>query len=242
MDNLVSETNKRLQKIIDDLKLIKDEYESKLDNTNKEIESEMQKVKTYKENFFASKEKIEKMNSDIAGFEQDYQNLVEKFKDDELANILVAANKEVTLKIEERKRKIVQDKAEMNELVNKAEKVKQRLVKLTAEKKALEVCLNNIIDSFEYYKKELTNIIEYSNNNQSNLCNTEKIIDEPSINMDDVNEFIEENSKDEEMINLDEVSDEEEIKDEEVKEEEKTEDVKENKLDDELEDDDTLYE
>ena len=241
MDNLVSETNKRLQKIIDDLKLIKDEYESKLDNTNKEIESEMQKVKTYKENFFASKEKIEKMNSDIAGFEQDYQNLVEKFKDDELANILVAANKEVTLKIEERKRKIVQDKAEMNELVNKAEKVKQRLVKLTAEKKALEVCLNNIIDSFEYYKKELTNIIEYSNNNQSNLCNTEKIIDEPSINMDDVNEFIEENSKDEEMINLDEVSDEEEIKDEEVKEE-KTEEVKENKLDDELEDDDTLYE
>lgn len=242
MDNLVSETNKRLQKIIDDLKLIKDEYESKLDNTNKEIESEMQKVKEYKENFFASKEKIEKMNSDIAGFEQDYQNLVEKFKDDELANILVAANKEVTLKIEERKRKIVQDKAEMNELVNKAEKVKQRLVKLTAEKKALEVCLNNIIDSFEYYKKELTNIIEYSNNNQSNLCNTEKIIDEPSINMDDVNEFIEENSKDEEMINLDEVSDEEEIKDEEVKEEEKTEEVKENKLDDELEDDDTLYE
>lgn len=241
MDNLVSETNKRLQKIIDDLKLIKDEYESKLDNTNKEIESEMQKVKTYKENFFASKEKIEKMNSDIAGFEQDYQNLVEKFKDDELANILVAANKEVTLKIEERKRKIVQDKAEMNELVNKAEKVKQRLVKLTAEKKALEVCLNNIIDSFEYYKKELSNIIEYSNNNQSNLCNTEKIIDEPSINMDDVNEFIEENSKDEEMINLDEVSDEEEIKDEEVKEE-KTEEVKENKLDDELEDDDTLYE
>ena len=241
MDNLVSETNKRLQKIIDDLKLIKDEYESKLDNTNKEIESEMQKVKTYKENFFASKEKIEKMNSDIAGFEQDYQNLVEKFKDDELANILVAANKEVTLKIEERKRKIVQDKAEMNELVNKAEKVKQRLVKLTAEKKALEVCLNNIIDSFEYYKKELINIIEYSNNNQSNLCNTEKIIDEPSINMDDVNEFIEENSKDEEMINLDEVSDEEEIKDEEVKEE-KTEEVKENKLDDELEDDDTLYE
>ena len=241
MDNLVSETNKRLQKIIDDLKLIKDEYESKLDNTNKEIESEMQKVKEYKENFFASKEKIEKMNSDIAGFEQDYQNLVEKFKDDELANILVAANKEVTLKIEERKRKIVQDKAEMNELVNKAEKVKQRLVKLTAEKKALEVCLNNIIDSFEYYKKELTNIIEYSNNNQSNLCNTEKIIDEPSINMDDVNEFIEENSKDEEMINLDEVSDEEEIKDEEVKEE-KTEEVKENKIDDELEDDDTLYE
>lgn len=241
MDNLVSETNKRLQKIIDDLKLIKDEYESKLDNTNKEIESEMQKVKTYKENFFASKEKIEKMNSDIAGFEQDYQNLVEKFKDDELANILVAANKEVTLKIEERKRKIVQDKAEMNELVNKAEKVKQKLVKLTAEKKALEVCLNNIIDSFEYYKKELTSIIEYSNNNQSNLCNTEKIIDEPSINMDDVNEFIEENSKDEEMINLDEVSDEEEIKDEEVKEE-KTEEVKENKLDDELEDDDTLYE
>ena len=39
------------------------------------------------------------MNSDIEGFSEDYKKLVERFKDDELANILVAANKEIYLKI-----------------------------------------------------------------------------------------------------------------------------------------------
>ena len=60
------------------------------------------------------------MNADIVGFSEDYKKLVERFKDDELANILIAANKEISLKIEERKRKIIKDKASMNELVEKA--------------------------------------------------------------------------------------------------------------------------
>lgn len=169
MDNLINETNVRLQEIIDNLTTIKNEYENKLDHSNKEIDIELNKVKKYKEDFFVSKQKIEKMNSDIEGFEKDYQNLVERFKDDELANILIAANKEISAKIDERKRKIARDKISMNELVEKAETSKTKLVKLTAEKKALELCLKKILDAYEFYTKSLLQIINYSNDNPDNL-------------------------------------------------------------------------
>lgn len=117
MDNLISETNTRLQEIIDNLTTIKTEYENKLRRSSREIDVELDKVNKYKEDFFVAKQKIEKMNSDIEGFEADYQNLVERFKDDELANILIAANKEISAKIDERKRKIARDKLAMNELI-----------------------------------------------------------------------------------------------------------------------------
>ncbi len=169
MDNLINETNSRLQDVIDNLTTIKNEYETKLERSSKEIEIELAKVNKYKEDFFVSKQKIEKMNSDIEGFEQDYQNLVDRFKDDELANILIAANKEISARIDERKRKIAKDKIAMNELVEKAELSKNKLVKITAEKKALELCLTKILDSYEFYTKALNQIISYSTDNVGNL-------------------------------------------------------------------------
>ena len=170
MDNLVSETNAKLESVIENLETIKKEYEKKLKANDKEINAELSKVKKYKKDFFLAKEKVEKMNSDIEGFSEDYKKLVERFKDDELANILVAANKEISLKIEERKRKIIKDKASMNELVEKAEKVKEKLVTLTQEKTALESCYVKICDSEEYYRRSLNEIIDYANENKDNLC------------------------------------------------------------------------
>lgn len=169
MDNLISETNTRLQEIIDNLTTIKTEYENKLRRSSREIDVELDKVNKYKEDFFVSKQKIEKMNSDIEGFEADYQNLVERFKDDELANILIAANKEISAKIDERKRKIARDKLAMNELIEKAELSKNKLVKITAEKKALELCLAKILDAYEFYSRALTQVIEYTKENTSDL-------------------------------------------------------------------------
>ncbi len=169
MDNLISETNTRLQEIIDNLTTIKTEYENKLRRSSREIDVELDKVNKYKEDFFVSKQKIEKMNSDIEGFEADYQNLVDRFKDDELANILIAANKEIYAKIDERKRKIAKDKLAMNELIEKAELSKNKLVKITAEKKALELCLAKILDAYEFYSRALTQVIEYTQENTSDL-------------------------------------------------------------------------
>lgn len=170
MENLIFETNARLQEIIDNLSTIRKEYTNKLASNSSEIETQLKTVDRYREEFFTSKRKIEKMNADIEGFEEDYKKLVERFQDDELANILVAANKEISAKIDERKRKILRDRQAMNELVGKAEEVKQRLVKLTAEKKALELCLARIEDSHEFYSKALSQVIDYSSKNQDDLC------------------------------------------------------------------------
>lgn len=228
MDNLVSETNLRLQEVIDNLATIKKEYEKKLKANDKQINSELAKVKKYKKDFFEAKEKVEKMNADIVGFSEDYKKLVERFKDDELANILIAANKEISLKIEERKRKIIKDKASMNELVEKAEKVKESLVVLTQEKNALESCYVKICDAEEYYRRSLNEIIDYSNENKDNLCayfdDANAIIEsakeeEPLVNLDDMN--IEENET-EEDTNLNEESNSGELTPEENLDEETT--------------------
>ena len=168
------------------------------------------------------------MNADIVGFSEDYKKLVERFKDDELANILIAANKEISLKIEERKRKIIKDKASMNELVEKAEKVKESLVVLTQEKNALESCYVKICDAEEYYRRSLNEIIDYSNENKDNLCayfdDANAIIEsakeeEPLVNLDDMN--IEENET-EEDTNLNEESNSGELTPEEDLDEETT--------------------
>ncbi len=170
MDNLITESNARLKELIENLATIKSEYEKKLAANGENIERELTKVRKYKEDFYKAREKVEKMNSDIEGFEQDYQNLVDRFKDDELANILIAANKEISAKIDERKRRIVKDRAEMNNLVSQAEIAKKQLVKLTAEKKALEMCLDKINDSHTFYSRTLNEIIDFSENNRDNLC------------------------------------------------------------------------
>lgn len=54
MDNLISETNTRLQEIIDNLTTIKTEYENKLRRSSREIDVELDKVNKYKEDFFVA--------------------------------------------------------------------------------------------------------------------------------------------------------------------------------------------
>lgn len=224
MDNLVSETNTRLNEIIDNLATIKKEYEKKLKANDKEINAELSKVKKYKKDFFEAKEKVEKMNADIVGFSEDYKRLVERFKDDELANILVAANKEISLKIEERKRKIVKDKASMNELVDKAEKVKEKLVVLTQEKNAIEDCFIKICDAEEYYRRSINEIIDYANDHKENLCSyfedadaiinsrneEEKEVDLYDIDLDTELKNIDEETEEKDEESKDKVEDEEE--------------------------------
>lgn len=234
MDNLVSETNAKLESVIENLETIKKEYEKKLKANDKEINAELSKVRKYKKDFFLAKEKVEKMNSDIEGFSEDYKKLVERFKDDELANILVAANKEISLKIEERKRKIIKDKASMNELVEKAEKVKEKLVTLTQEKNALESCYVKICDSEEYYRRSLNEIIDYANENKENLCSyfddADAIInsaesEEPLVDLNDI-EFDMTKEIDEDDVSTEEQDKETDQEDE--KETEVQEDTEEN--------------
>lgn len=170
MNDLIKETNSTIEEAIVNLFSAKTENEHKLAELSQEVEKQLQNVKEYKESFNRSKEKITKMNDDIKGFEADYQNLVDKFQNDELQNILVSANKEITLKIDERKKKIKDEQIEMNKLVQKASISKQKLVKLTAEKKAVQLKLNYILDAYEFYNTTLSEIIDYSTSHSDDLC------------------------------------------------------------------------
>lgn len=169
MNDLIKETNSTLEESIVNLFSAKTENEHKLADISQEVENQLQKVKGYKEAFNKAKDKIAQMNEDIVNFESDYQNLVDKFQNDELQNILVSANKEITLKIDDRKKKIKDEQIEMNKLVQQASISKQKLLKLTAEKKAIELKLEGILDAYEFYNKTLSEIIDFSTKHPNNL-------------------------------------------------------------------------
>ena len=162
MDNLIQETNTKLKNIIEDLSALKNEYEDKVNVISQSIDKELAADKKYKEDFFNAKEKIEKANDDIKDFEKDYQSLVEKFNGESLAGILLSANKEINSKIEENKMKIAQDQKDINALIAKAEVDKDKLVKLTAEKKILKIRLSKITEAYNYYVNSINEIIENS--------------------------------------------------------------------------------
>ena len=170
MDNAIKETNKKLEEIISVLNENKEKYQEKYNETNKIINNKLEMVKEYKEKYYEAKEKIDNLNADIEEFKNEYKKLVDKFKDDELSNILVGANKEISAKINERKLTIQKDTDAMNKLVSDAEDIKKELIKLNAEKKALEILLNKSMDISKFYESTLSDIIAYSNENPDNLC------------------------------------------------------------------------
>ena len=170
MDNAIKETNKKLEEIISILNENKEKYQTKYNEINKIINNKLEMVKEYKEKYYEAKEKIDNLNADIDEFKEEYKKLVDKFKDDELSNILIGANKEISAKINERKLTIQKDTDQMNKLVSEAEDIKKELIKLNAEKKALEILLNKSMDISKFYEGTLSDIIAYSNENPENLC------------------------------------------------------------------------
>lgn len=223
-NTLINDTNAKLNEIIEDIKYKKEDYEYKLNDNQKKIDDELAKVNEYKTEFNEAKKKIQKMTDDINGFESDYNSLVEKFKDDDLANILSGVSKEIDAKIKEKKRNIQRDQDEMNQLVDKAKEAKNELVQLINEKKALEQVLKQINDVYKYYDEEFERIATYTQENFNNLHPNEvaeETTTDEEINLDELDI----NDDQEVTINIDVEDDEpeEEEVEEEVQEEEQTE-------------------
>ena len=234
-NQIINETNSRLNEIIEDIRYKKEELEDQLKENQKLIDNELDKVNGYKTEFNEAKKKIQKMTDDINGFEEEYNNLVEKFKDDELANILSGVSKEIEAKIKEKKRNIQRDQDEMNQLVDQAKEAKTELVKLMDEKQELKATLKQINDVYTYYDEEFEKISTYTQENFNNLHpDVEEVEEEVDSTEEDIN-LDELDINDEEVeINIsvddetDEVQEEEEIEettDEEVVEEEPQEEI-----------------
>ncbi|MCR5224375.1 MAG: hypothetical protein K6C11_04435 [Bacilli bacterium] len=217
--SLINETNTKLKEIVENIRTIKDEYEVKLADNKSQIDQELSKVDEYKNLFYEAKKKIQKMSDDINGFEEDYRNLVEKFQDDELSNILTGVSKEINSKIKEKKRNIQKDQNEMNSLIDKAQEAKKTLVKLTSEKKALELVLRQVTDVYKYYDEEFERLINYTTDNFDNLHP-----DEEAFEINDVDEDI--NFEDIEIDEKEEIVTDEDVNKEvvELQEENKDED------------------
>lgn len=221
--SLINETNTKLKEIVENIRTIKDEYEVKLADNKSQIDQELSKVDEYKNLFYEAKKKIQKMSDDINGFEEDYRNLVEKFQDDELSNILTGVSKEINSKIKEKKRNIQKDQNEMNSLIDKAQEAKKTLVKLTSEKKALELVLRQVTDVYKYYDEEFERLINYTTDNFDNLHPDEEAFEindvEEDINFEDIEIDEKEEIVTDEDVNKEVVEVQEENKDEEEQQE-----------------------
>ena len=224
--SLINETNTKLKEIVENIRTIKDEYEVKLADNKSQIDQELSKVDEYKNLFYEAKKKIQKMSDDINGFEEDYRNLVEKFQDDELSNILTGVSKEINSKIKEKKRNIQKDQNEMNSLIDKAQEAKKTLVKLTSEKKALELVLRQVTDVYKYYDEEFERLINYTTDNFDNLHPDEEAFEindvEEDINFEDIEIDEKEEIVTDEDVNKEVVEVQEENKDEDEDEQQET--------------------
>lgn len=176
--SLINDTNAKLREIVAKMKVIKEEYESRLSVNKDQLDKELAKVNEYKNQFYEAKKKIQKMSDDISGFEEDYRNLVEKFQDDDLSTILNDVSKEINIKIRDKKRSIQKDQKEMNSLIDKAQEAKTALIKLTQEKKALESVYNKVNDVYSYYNDEFESIIKFAESNMDNLHPFDKALDD----------------------------------------------------------------
>ena len=236
--SLINETNSKLNEIIERLKSTKNEYEAKLARNKSQIDDELAKVDEYKNLFYEAKKKIQKMSDDINGFEEDYRNLVERFQDDELCTILTGVSKEINAKIKEKKRNIQKDQEDMNALVDQAQEAKKSLVKLTTEKRALELVLRQVTDVYKYYEEEFEKIASYTQEHFDNLHPDEDVFEvTEDINTDDIeidekveivtDEEIENDNLVEDVKETETEEDEVEEESEEVTDEETTEDEEE---------------
>ena len=241
-NNLINETNTKLLTIVDDINSIKADYEIKLSDNKIQIEQELAKVDEYKNAFNEAKKKIQKMSDDINGFEEDYRNLVDKFKDDELSNILTGVSKEINIKIKEKKRNIQRDQQKMNTLIDKAQDAKKALVKLTNEKKALETVLRQLTDIHKYYDEEFEKIIEFTNAHTDNLHPNEDVVEQESdesINPDDIKieekqEIVSDEDVNKEVVEVNEEVQDEQYEDTTPEQEEYEEDIQEEEPEEEV--------
>ena len=177
MKTLIEETNRKLKEIISDLSDKTNEVEDSLKEVQDKIDAKIEEAREYKLEVDKSKSEIKRLEDEISGLEEDLNDLNVRFSNKDLNAILETGNKEINAKIIDRQKLISKQKERINEYTEKARTIKDLLINLKKEKEGKKDKLDNYTECLSFYDKELTKIIEFSNENPDSL--NEKVIEEP---------------------------------------------------------------
>lgn len=188
MEGLIRETNENLKTIINTMKENLDNAVSVLDNIQNQMDKKVEEAKKYKVEVDLEKEKIRNIETDNKNLEVSLEELNEKYSKLNLVSLIETGNKEIKSKINDNVKEINKCKEHIAELTNKAKTIKDLLIKLKKDKTIKEEKLQNLTMAYEFYSKNINEIIEFAYNNPNNLGSysneKEEVVENEEINYD----------------------------------------------------------
>lgn len=173
MNGLIKETNENLKAIINTMKENLDTATNSLEALQSQMDKKVEEAKKYKIQVDNAKENIKRIEEDNTNLELSLNELTDKYSKLNLVNIIEAGNKEIKFKINENIKEINKNREHIAELTNKARTIKDLLINLKKDKNIKEERLENLRIAYEFYSKNLNEIIEYTYNNPDSLDSLE---------------------------------------------------------------------
>ena len=173
MNGLIKETNENLKAIINTMKENLDTATYSLEALQSQMDKKVEEAKKYKIQVDNAKENIKRIEEDNTNLELSLNELTDKYSKLNLVNIIEAGNKEIKFKINENIKEINKNREHIAELTNKARTIKDLLINLKKDKNIKEERLENLRIAYEFYSKNLNEIIEYTYNNPDSLDSLE---------------------------------------------------------------------
>ena len=169
MNGLIRETNENLKTIINTMKENLDSAVSALENIQSQMDKKVEEAKKYKIQVDNAKENIRNIEEENRGLELSLNEINEKYSKMNLVSLIEAGNKEIKSKINENIKEINKNKEHIAELTSKAKTIKDLLMNLKKDKTIKEERLENLKKVYEFYNKNLTDIIEFAYEHSDNL-------------------------------------------------------------------------
>lgn len=177
MDKMISVINENLNSIINGVVTHRKDTEKALSVIESDISEKIAVANSYKESVAQSQTIITNLENEISALEKDLEELTNKFNEKDFKEIIAAGNKEINGKIIEKRAQIQEQTSNIVDLTEKAQHLKDELIKLNEKKDATAENLKNSYILEKYYSNRINSIIEYSVEHKNELDNYVEIKD-----------------------------------------------------------------
>lgn len=192
MDNMINVINENLNSIINGVVTHRKDTEKALSIIESDISEKIAIANSFKESVKESQAIITNLENEISALEKDLEELTNKFNENDFKEIIAAGNKEINGKIIEKRAQIQEQSNNIVDLTEKAQHLKEELIKLNEKKDTTADNLKNSYILEKYYSNRINSIIDYAVNHKNELDNyveidnSDKLVDTVEIDKEEL--------------------------------------------------------
>lgn len=192
MDNMINVINENLNSIINGVVTHRKDTEKALSIIESDISEKIAIANSFKESVKESQVIITNLENEISALEKDLEELTNKFNENDFKEIIAAGNKEINGKIIEKRAQIQEQSNNIVDLTEKAQHLKEELIKLNEKKDTTADNLKNSYILEKYYSNRINSIIDYAINHKNELDNyveidnSDKLVDTVEIDKEEL--------------------------------------------------------